>query len=375
MWRPPLLIGFSSSDTDRSSVDTILQKLRSDLHLQQPLKAMARAPRLSKRPPRPPQPQIPSQVTKPQAPPEPKLIDDTVPDVPMNWAADHHEQPIEKTKSASSGPVVAALKSSHPSTKPQASPEPELLVDILRDAPMNGPADQSEQPIEKTKPASLGPVVPALKRSQPSMKPGASTSTLKFISNGAPVNPSNQPWPKEPWKQPLQRLPSLPPVRQVQGPDYPRAHLMSLPRELRDQIFDHVFDSALVIMTTCENFGRNIHYRCMPCSSPADYNTNGIPTNVFPCLATPDAKGRLQVKLADRLFDEVLHYKNLPYQRGKQVEECERNESDVNTQILFINKRLASEFAPILYQRTLFAFGSSVAIRKLLNGQDKLATR
>ncbi|KAL9052539.1 MAG: hypothetical protein Q9162_005343 [Coniocarpon cinnabarinum] len=192
----------------------------------------------------------------------------------------------------------------------------------------------------------------------------AKPTTVKLATNGARLRFGHAH---------SKNLPALPPPREVQGPEQPPTHFCKLPWEVREPILEYVFDSALVIMSTTENFGRYIMHRATACRSRDEGNS--IPADVFPCLGYNDRRGRYHLALADRLFGEPLHCRNLPYARRKKIEKGDLHERNIGASLLFVNKQLAEEFAPIVYSRTAFAFGSSVAVRKFLDVQDKLADR
>ena len=224
------------------------------------------------------------------------------------------------------------------------------------------PKDIQDEPA-KSKPESM----PSLQITSGSIKRGPGVrviGSVTLVTNGARVKTSISRHKK---------LCSLPPPRQVRAFEYPDAHLLGLPYEVRDQIFSQVFGSALVIMSTVENFERNLLRRATACRSP--YDVNGIPGSVFPCLAVAESNGSLRLLRAKQLFGQPLRWRNLPYSRGRKVVICEEIERPIGSEFLFSCKQLASEFAPQVCSRTVFTFGSSRAVRRFLNAQDRLARR
>ena len=135
-------------------------------------------------------------------------------------------------------------------------------------------------------------------------------------------------------------------------------------------IYEYVFDSALVVVSTVENFGVDLLGRVAACTSP--YNLNGIPKEVFPCLATVDRHRRVILELPKTWFGYDYRYRNLPYEKGQKLVDYQGFKF-LNSNLLFTCRQIAKEFAPILYSRTALAFGSSKALQKFMTTQDWLA--
>lgn len=170
------------------------------------------------------------------------------------------------------------------------------------------------------------------------------------------------------------RLSDRPPPRRVERLPDASCYLLNLPWEVRRIILEYIYDSALVVMSTVELFGRDLVGRFIASTSP--YNSNGIPSNVFPCLAYVDRTNMVQLELPETWWGERFHYRNLPVERGfwgGKHNARYQGSPYLHSGLLFTCRQLAYEFAPILYSRTALAFGSTRALRKFLSGQDRLA--
>ena len=199
-------------------------------------------------------------------------------------------------------------------------------------------------------------------------KPYSKDAGFKFFSNG-----NNAVLRQSKIRKGLNELP--PPRRVDYNTPTPSCKFLQLPYEIRESIYNYIFDSALIIMSNMENFGvrRNADALLSPNS------TEGITPNVFPCLGPDDANPTRQLKLPNEWLGRRFHYINLPFERKYQNGKHELPDYEgshwLDSNLLFTCRQVAREFAPMLYSRTALAFASCKKLRKFLDVQDKLAMR
>ena len=124
--------------------------------------------------------------------------------------------------------------------------------------------------------------------------------------------------------------------------------LMDLPAELRLSIFQHVFDGAFVIMDDIQLFGK-YPQSLFPCMSP---HSRGIPFRTFPSL--------MRSPLMKWEPNSILHDRRIPIMKPSD------RGSKHNTGLLFVSKQIAREVAPLLYEKSVFAFGRRKHIANFL---------
>ena len=180
------------------------------------------------------------------------------------------------------------------------------------------------------------------------------------------------------------KLSDLPPPRRVAPPPPKASSFLNLPAEIRELIYDYVFDSALVLVSGMDFFGENLLPKYVDCSS-SDHAT-GIPSRVFPCLARTvhvvDKEGqkrkKLHLELPKTWLDRKFHFRDVAFEQSCHTSRRKgvyQGSPYLNSGLLFTCRTIAREVAPLFYSRTALGFGSSKAVTRFINMQDIMATQ